>query len=298
MSPSPITIGVGNDARPRALLLTAAQGEPPPAQRQPPGPGQAEFVICDQTIESFAARLKQHPAIATLHDKRASHFLGAIHLAAAVVWLVRGHALAVLLRSPACCAGTVRRSRVAGVGVEDALELWASSLRDVKRRIAAAVHPGAGGGLGGAVPGRAARTGAAQDGLDAGGGGGRSRPLAPAGHAGPRPLGGRRAARRGARLCAGDAGRRGCGAGDRRDRLPQAGQGLLRRGAAVHRLGGQDHQLPDRRLRRLCVPARPRLHRPGALPAQGLDRRPGPPGGGARAARGRASPPSRGSRSR
>src|SRR4051812_15322200 len=45
VSPSPITIGVGNDARPRALLLTAAQGEPPPAQRQPPGPGQAEFVM-------------------------------------------------------------------------------------------------------------------------------------------------------------------------------------------------------------------------------------------------------------
>src|SRR5215212_11314369 len=29
----------------------------------------------------------------------------------------------------------VRRSRVAGVAVEDALELWASSLREVKRRI-------------------------------------------------------------------------------------------------------------------------------------------------------------------
>src|SRR3954451_7317849 len=58
MSPSPIAIGVGNDARPRALLLTAAQGEPPPAQRQPPGPGQAEFVICDQTIELFHKVLK------------------------------------------------------------------------------------------------------------------------------------------------------------------------------------------------------------------------------------------------
>src|SRR6476646_6601628 len=58
MSPSPITIGVGNDARPRALLLTAAQGEPPPAQRQPPGPGQAEFVICDQTIEAMFSDFK------------------------------------------------------------------------------------------------------------------------------------------------------------------------------------------------------------------------------------------------
>src|SRR6185312_383545 len=39
------------------------------------------------------------------------------------------------MRSPAWCAGTVRRSRVAGVAVEDALELWAGSLREVKRRI-------------------------------------------------------------------------------------------------------------------------------------------------------------------
>src|SRR6476469_6641892 len=39
------------------------------------------------------------------------------------------------MRSPAWCAGTVRRSRVAGVAIEDALELWACSLREVKRRI-------------------------------------------------------------------------------------------------------------------------------------------------------------------
>src|SRR3954471_20578829 len=42
----------------------------------------------------------------------------------------------VLLRDlRLCCAGTVRRSRVAGVAIEDALELWAFSLREVKRRI-------------------------------------------------------------------------------------------------------------------------------------------------------------------
>ena len=64
----------------------------------------------------------------------------------------------------------------------------------------------------------------------------------------------------------------GCGAGDRRDRLSQAGQALVRRGAAVHRLGGQDHQLPDRRVCRLCLGQGPRLHRPPALSAQGLDR--------------------------
>ena len=33
------------------------------------------------------ARLKQYRAIATRYDKRAVHFLRAIHLAAAVVWL-------------------------------------------------------------------------------------------------------------------------------------------------------------------------------------------------------------------
>src|SRR4051794_20208168 len=58
MSPSPIAIGVGNDARPGALLLASAQRQPPPAQRQPRGPGQAEFVICDQTIEVFHKVLK------------------------------------------------------------------------------------------------------------------------------------------------------------------------------------------------------------------------------------------------
>src|SRR3954469_18309668 len=58
MSPSPIAIGVGNDTRPGALLLASAQRQPPPAQRQPPGPGQAEFVICDQTIEAMFSDFK------------------------------------------------------------------------------------------------------------------------------------------------------------------------------------------------------------------------------------------------
>src|SRR4051794_9051232 len=51
----------------------------------------------------------------------------------------------------------------------------------------------------------------------------------------------------------------------------EAGQGVVRRRPAVHRLGGQDHQLPGRRLRRLCLHQGPRLDRPAALPAQGLD---------------------------
>ena len=40
-----------------------------------------------QLIENFFARLKQYRAIATRYDKTARNFLGAIHLAAAVVWL-------------------------------------------------------------------------------------------------------------------------------------------------------------------------------------------------------------------
>lgn len=39
-------------------------------------------------IENFFARLKQYRAIATRYDKTARNFLGAIHLAASVVWLI------------------------------------------------------------------------------------------------------------------------------------------------------------------------------------------------------------------
>ena len=38
-------------------------------------------------IENFFLRLKQYRAIATRYDKTACNFLGAIHLAAAVIWL-------------------------------------------------------------------------------------------------------------------------------------------------------------------------------------------------------------------
>ncbi|WP_415133322.1 IS5 family transposase [Ottowia sp.] len=39
-------------------------------------------------IENFFARLKQYRAIATRYDKTATAFLGAIHLAAAITWLI------------------------------------------------------------------------------------------------------------------------------------------------------------------------------------------------------------------
>jgi transposase len=38
-------------------------------------------------IENFFARLKQYRAIATRYDKRATNFLGAVYLAATIVWL-------------------------------------------------------------------------------------------------------------------------------------------------------------------------------------------------------------------
>ena len=38
-------------------------------------------------VENFFARLKQYRAIATRYDKTARNFLGAIHLAASMVWL-------------------------------------------------------------------------------------------------------------------------------------------------------------------------------------------------------------------
>ena len=51
----------------------------------------------------------------------------------------------------------------------------------------------------------------------------------------------------------------------------EAGQGVVWGCAPGHGLGGQDRQLPDRRVRLLRVVPRPRLHRPGALSAEGMD---------------------------
>ena len=58
MGTSPITLGVGNGAALRLLLLAPAQRVAPPAQDQPPRARQAEFVICDQSIEGALAELK------------------------------------------------------------------------------------------------------------------------------------------------------------------------------------------------------------------------------------------------
>lgn len=58
MSPSPSMLGVGNGAHRRVILITPVQRIAPPAQNQPPRTGQAEFVVCDQTIEVFHKILK------------------------------------------------------------------------------------------------------------------------------------------------------------------------------------------------------------------------------------------------
>jgi hypothetical protein len=87
MGTSPIAVGVGNSAEAPQELITPAQGIAPPAQGQPPGANQAEFVVCDQAIERLGDRLKQFRAVATRYDKTAESFLAFVHLAAARVWL-------------------------------------------------------------------------------------------------------------------------------------------------------------------------------------------------------------------
>ena len=58
MGTSPIAVGVGNSAEAPQELITPAQGIAPPAQGQPPGANQAEFVFCDQAIESCFRKMK------------------------------------------------------------------------------------------------------------------------------------------------------------------------------------------------------------------------------------------------
>ncbi|WP_442938969.1 transposase [Nostoc sp.] len=43
--------------------------------------------VARHLIENFFAKLKQYWAITTRYDKRATNFLGAIYLAASVIWL-------------------------------------------------------------------------------------------------------------------------------------------------------------------------------------------------------------------
>ena len=79
------------DAEERVLRPLARAGKtaviPPKANRRNPRPYDRDLYKARHLIENFFAKLKQYRAIATRYDKRAVHFLGAIHLAAAVIWL-------------------------------------------------------------------------------------------------------------------------------------------------------------------------------------------------------------------
>ena len=60
---------------------------PPRANRRDPRPYDKGLYKARHLIENFFAKLKQFRATATRYDKRAAHFLGAIQLAAATIWL-------------------------------------------------------------------------------------------------------------------------------------------------------------------------------------------------------------------
>ena len=60
---------------------------PPKANRKDPRPYDRDLYKARHLIENFFAKLKQFRAIATRYDKRAVHFLAAIHLAASTIWL-------------------------------------------------------------------------------------------------------------------------------------------------------------------------------------------------------------------
>lgn len=79
------------DADERVIELLEAQGKtaviPPKRNRKQQREYDKELYKARHLIENFFAKLKQYRAIATRYDKRAVNFLGAIYLAASVVWL-------------------------------------------------------------------------------------------------------------------------------------------------------------------------------------------------------------------
>jgi transposase len=61
---------------------------PPKRNRTTPRAYDKDLYKARHLIENFFAKLKQYRAIATRYDKRATNFLGAIYLAASVIWLI------------------------------------------------------------------------------------------------------------------------------------------------------------------------------------------------------------------
>ena len=80
-----------SDAEERVLEPLARAGRtaviPPEANRKNPRPYDKDLDKARHLIENFFAKLKQFRAIATRYDKRATHFLAAVHLASSVIWL-------------------------------------------------------------------------------------------------------------------------------------------------------------------------------------------------------------------
>ena len=81
----------GYDADKRVIDLLQSQGKtaviPPKRNRITPRDYDKDLYKARHLIENFFAKLKQYRAIATRYDKRAVNFLGAIYLAASVIWL-------------------------------------------------------------------------------------------------------------------------------------------------------------------------------------------------------------------
>lgn len=79
------------DAQERVLDLLEKAGVqtviPPKKNRKEQRAYDEEMYKARHLIENFFAKLKQFRGIATRYDKRAQTFLGAVYLAAAVIWL-------------------------------------------------------------------------------------------------------------------------------------------------------------------------------------------------------------------
>jgi len=81
----------GYDADARVLDRLSAIGIapviPPKSNRKEPRDYDKALYKARHLIENFFEKLKHYRAIATRYDKTASAFLGAIHLAASLIWL-------------------------------------------------------------------------------------------------------------------------------------------------------------------------------------------------------------------
>ncbi len=88
----PVIADKGYDAQQRGIepLLAVGKAEVIPSRRTNKRQSGYDAVLymARHVIENCFAKLKQYRAIATRYDKTASNFLGAIHLAAVVIWMV------------------------------------------------------------------------------------------------------------------------------------------------------------------------------------------------------------------